>query len=88
LIQNLHDFKRYLKESGHSLLKGLNQQLRQAYLIYIYTTGFSTPSDLDIAYIKKAFKEDIRYTSQWIIFLKPLGLGALLVYGEAISRLV
>jgi hypothetical protein len=41
-----------------------------------------------MACMKKAFKEDIRYAGRWMIFLEPLGLGALLVCGEAISRLV
>jgi len=88
LIRNLRDFEEYLEENSHPLSEGLNQRLRQAYLIYIYTAGFSTPSDLDMACMKKAFKEDIRYASRWMIFLEPLGLGALFMCGEAISRLV
>jgi hypothetical protein len=91
LIRNLPDFEEYLEESGHPLSERLNQRLRQAYLIYIYTAGFSTPSDLDMACMKKTFKEDIRYAGRWMIFLESLGLarlGALLVCGEAISRLV
>ena len=88
MIRNLCDFEGYLEESGHPLSEGLNQRLRQAYLVYIYAAGFNTPSDLDIAYIKKAFKEDIRYAGRWMIFLEPLGFGALLVCGEAILRLV
>jgi len=88
LIKNLCDFEEYLKESGYPLLKRLNQRLRQAYLIYIYIIGFNTPSDLDIDYIKKAFKKDIRYINRWIIFFKPLKLNALFIYNKAISRLI
>ncbi|TAQ87105.1 hypothetical protein B7494_g4571 [Chlorociboria aeruginascens] len=70
-------------ENGHPLSAGTNQRLCQAYLTYIYAAG--TP-DSDTADIKTAFKEDIRYASRWMIFLGLLGLGALLVCGEAISR--
>jgi hypothetical protein len=48
---------------------------------------FRAPSYF-ITCMKKALKEDTRYASRWMIFLEPLGLGALLVCGEAISRLV
>jgi hypothetical protein len=88
LIRNLRDFEEYLEENNHPRSEGLNQRLRQAYLIYIYAAGFGTLSDLDMAGMKKAFKEDIRYASCRMIFPEPLGLGALLVCGEAVSRLV
>jgi hypothetical protein len=38
--------------------------------------------------IKTAFKEDLRYTVRWMIFINALGLDAILVYGEAIAKLV
>lgn len=87
-MRNLRDFEEYLEENGHPRSEGLNQRLRQAYLIYIYATSFGTLSDLDITCIKKAFKEDICYAGCWLIFLEPLRLGAFLVCGEAISRFV
>ena len=37
--------------------------------------------------IKTAFKEDLRSAIRWMIFTNTLGLGALLVYGEAIAKL-
>ena len=38
--------------------------------------------------IKTAFKEDLRYAVRWMIFVNALGLGAVLVCGEAIAKLV
>ncbi|KAH9205861.1 hypothetical protein DL95DRAFT_470179 [Leptodontidium sp. 2 PMI_412] len=38
--------------------------------------------------IKKVFKEDLRYAVRWMIFINALGLGAVLVYDEAIAKLV
>ncbi|KAH9205189.1 hypothetical protein DL95DRAFT_397884, partial [Leptodontidium sp. 2 PMI_412] len=38
--------------------------------------------------IKTALKEDLRYAVRWMVFIDALGLGAVLVCGEAIARLV
>jgi hypothetical protein len=38
--------------------------------------------------VKIALKEDLRYAVRWMIFINALGLGAVLVYGEAIAKLV
>jgi hypothetical protein len=42
LIRNLRDFEEYLEENGHPRLEGLNQRLRQAYLVYIYAASIGT----------------------------------------------
>jgi hypothetical protein len=38
--------------------------------------------------VKIALKEDLRYAVRWMIFINALGLGAVLVGGEAIAKLV
>ncbi|CAG8981559.1 hypothetical protein HYALB_00013832 [Hymenoscyphus albidus] len=38
--------------------------------------------------VKTAFKEDLRYAVRRMIFINALGLGAVLVCGEAIAKLV
>ncbi|PVH67642.1 hypothetical protein DL98DRAFT_279252 [Cadophora sp. DSE1049] len=38
--------------------------------------------------IKAALKEDLRYAVRWMIFIDTFGLGAVLVCGKAIARLV
>ena len=84
LIRNLHDFEEYLEENGHPLSKGSNQRLRHAYLTEIYAAGPSC-SDSDV---KIAFKEDLQYAVRWMVFIRPFGLGAILMCGESISKLV
>jgi hypothetical protein len=84
LIRNLRDFEEYLGENGHPLSEGLNQRLRHAYLTEIYAAG-SSCSDADV---KTAFKEDLRYAVRWMIFIRPFGVGAIIVCGESISKLV
>ncbi|KAH6677206.1 hypothetical protein B0J14DRAFT_651095 [Halenospora varia] len=41
-----------------------------------------------MCYIKTAFKEDLRYAVRWMIIINALGLGAVLVCGEAIAKLL
>jgi hypothetical protein len=38
--------------------------------------------------IKKTFKENLRYTTRWMIFVNAFGLGTILVCGETIAKLV
>jgi hypothetical protein len=54
---------------------------------YMYAAGFSS-SALNMCDIKTAFKEDLRYAVRWMIFINALGVGAILVCGEAIAKLV
>ncbi len=85
-LDNLRDVELYLEENGYSRSGGLHQRLRQAYLVYLYAAGFGKPSELDMAGMKMALKEDMSYASRRIICLAPLGLGTLLVCGEAIAK--
>jgi hypothetical protein len=55
--------------------------------VYVYAAGFS-PSALNMCDIKIALKEDLRYAVRWMIFVNALGLGAVLVCGAAIAKLV
>lgn len=87
LIRNLRDFQEYLEENGHRPLDTSNYWLRHAYLVYIYTTGFSS-SALNIGDIKIALKEDLRYVIRWMIFINALGLGTVLIGGKAVAKLV
>ncbi|KAG9247724.1 hypothetical protein BJ878DRAFT_477104 [Calycina marina] len=62
--------------------------------------GLKTPQIIDCAMltcfsssskkcnIRTAPKEDLRYAVRWMIFIDALGLGAVLVCGEAIAKLV
>ncbi|KAL5330866.1 hypothetical protein ACEPPN_000391 [Leptodophora sp. 'Broadleaf-Isolate-01'] len=86
LIRNLRDFQEYLEENGHRPSDTSNHRLRHAYLVYIYAASFSSTSKM--CDIKTALKEDLRYAVRWMIFIDALGLGAVLVCGEAIARLV
>lgn len=86
LIRNLRDFQEYLEGNGHHPSDTSNHRLRHAYLVYIYAAGFSSSAS-NMCDIKTAFKEDLRYAIRWMIFINALGLGALLVCGEAIAKL-
>lgn len=87
LIRNLRNFQEYLTENGHRPSDTSNHRLRYAYLVYIYAGSFnsSTSRRCDI---RTALKEDLRYAVRWMVFIDALGLGAVLVRGEAIARLV
>jgi hypothetical protein len=87
LIRNLRDFQEYLEENDHRPSDTSNHRLRHAYLVYIYAAGFSS-SALNMCDIRIALKEDLRYAVRWMIFINALGLGAVLVGGEAIAKLV
>jgi hypothetical protein len=87
LIRNLRDFKEYLEENGHRPSDTSNHRLRHAYLVYIYAASFSSSAS-NMCDIKTAFKEDLRYAVRWMIFIDALGLGAVLVCGESIAKLV
>jgi hypothetical protein len=54
--------------------------------VYIYAAGFSSSAS-NICDIKTTF-EDLRYAVHWMNFINALGLGAVLVCGEAIAKLV
>ena len=84
LIRNLRDYEEYLEENGHPISEGSSQRFRHAYLTDIYAAD-SSRSHLDV---KAAFKEDLRYAARWMIFIKRFGLGAILVCGQYISKLV
>ncbi|KAH6702767.1 hypothetical protein BKA61DRAFT_680966 [Leptodontidium sp. MPI-SDFR-AT-0119] len=86
LIRNLRDFQEYLGENGHRPSDTSNHRLRHAYLVYIYAASFSSSSKM--CDIRTALKEDLRYAVRWMIFIDALGLGAVLVCGEVIARLV
>jgi len=77
----------YLAENGHRPSDTSNHRLRYGYLVYIYTAGFDS-SDSKRCDIRTALKEDLRYAVRWMIFIDALGLGVVLVCGEAIARLV
>ena len=54
---------------------------------YIYAARFSSSASKRCD-IRTALKEDLRYAVRWMIFIDALGLGAVIVCGEAIARLV
>jgi len=54
---------------------------------YIYAARFSSSASKRCD-IRTALKEDLRYAVRGMIFIDALGLGAVLVCGEAIARLV
>jgi hypothetical protein len=87
LIRNLRDFQEYLAENGHRPSDTSNHRLRHAYLVYIYAASFSS-SAMNMCDVKTALREDLRYAVRWMIFVNALGLGAVLVCGEAIAKLV
>src|SRR5450756_492242 len=84
LIRNLRDFQEYLAENGHRPSGTSNHRLRRAYLVYIYAAGFSS-SAMSMCDVKTSLREDLRYAVRWMIFVNALGLGAVLVCGEAIA---
>jgi hypothetical protein len=43
---------------------------------------------MNMSDVKTALREDLRYAVRWMIFVNALGLGAVLVCGEAIAKLV
>lgn len=86
LIRNLLDFREYLEENRHRPSDISNHRPRHAYLVNIYAASFSSTSKMGD--IKTALKEDLRYAVRWMVFIDALGLGAVLVCGEAIARLV
>ncbi|KAH9209099.1 hypothetical protein DL95DRAFT_467100 [Leptodontidium sp. 2 PMI_412] len=61
--------------------------MRHAYLVYIYAASLSSSASKRCD-IRTASKEGLRYAVRWMIFIDALGLGAVLVCGEAIARLV
>ena len=77
----------YLQENGHSASDTKNQRLRHAYLVENYAAGLSS-SNLTMHQIKINFTDDLRYAGRWMTFIRVLGYGALLVCGDAISKLV
>ena len=87
LIRNLRNFQEYLAENGHRPSDTSNHRLRYAYLVYIYADSFNSSASKRCD-IRTALKEDLRYAVRWMIFIDALGLGAVIVCGEAIARLV
>ncbi|KAG9230111.1 hypothetical protein BJ875DRAFT_546436 [Amylocarpus encephaloides] len=87
LIRNLRNFQEYLVENGYHPSDTSNHRLRYGYLVYIYAANFNS-SDSKRCDIRTALKEDLRYAIRWMIFIDALGLGAVLVCGEAIAKLV
>ena len=85
LIRIFHDYREYLLENGYSLEDASCHRPRHGFLIGIYAGG---SPDKNMYKVRLAFKEDIRYASRWMIFIRVLGFGALLVCGEAISKIV
>ena len=83
LIRDLRNFEEYLEENGDTTSKGSNQRLRDAYLTRIWAG-----SSLSVSDVRRVFKEDLRYATRWMIFVRRFGLGAILVCGQGISKLV
>lgn len=86
LMRLRQDYTEFLEQNREMAKYTTEQVIRVAFLKEVYVDN---TSGIDLPKVRKTFSNDLRFAQRWMFFVKALGgPGAVVVCGEAISKLV